>query len=607
MAYSRTRRDAPWLRVVGRLGPEVSTERARAETAALASQLRAENPSANRGRSLQVVPLDRWRTADMRQLLLMLSLAAGLAFLVAVANAAGLMMTDSLKRQPELAIRQALGAGPAQLLRVVLVRSVLWSLPGAVLGYVFGVATLAFVRWGASAGTESLGTVPVGPVVIAAGLGLTLLGGLATGAVAAWTLRHRDLVQSLHEAGLAVSTGRRRRRATLVLVAAQVAVATGLAIGSALLVRSMWNVAQADRGFDLDRGLVVQVRLPRSHYPRAAEQATYYQQALARVRALPGVLSAGVSASPPLTNTTVMLSGSLKVESPSGDSTLNRMLGQFVTAGYFEAAGLRLIKGRFFSEQDEQSAAPNIVVDEAFCRAHLKGADPLAYALHLGRDRLAIVGVVGDVRQDTERQSARAVQYQNRGVAYMLFRRFNGSPTWSFMVVRASVNPATLGEATVRELMAVDHLACLDDPRTFAQLFAARIAERQRILGLLGSLAAIVLVLTALSMAAALAQFVAVHERDLAIRLAVGATRRHVVLLTSRAVASALGLGLALGAFGGLALARTLESQLYQVEPTDATTIMGTMVLLLALAGAAAAGPVWRASRIDPTTTLRAL
>lgn len=151
LAYSRTHRDAPWLRVVGRLGPGVSMERARTETAALATRLRAENPSANRSRSLQVVPLDRWRTADVRQLLLMLSLAAGLAFLVAVANAAGLMMTDSVKRQPELAIRQALGAGPAQLLRVMLVRSVLWSLPGAVLGYVFGVAALAFVRWSTSA------------------------------------------------------------------------------------------------------------------------------------------------------------------------------------------------------------------------------------------------------------------------------------------------------------------------------------------------------------------------------------------------------------------------------------------------------------------------
>jgi putative ABC transport system permease protein len=607
IAYTRAHRDSPWLRVVGRLRPGMSLDRARAETSALGTELREENRALNRNRGLSVVSLEAWRTAGVSQLLLMLAIAAVLAFLVACANAAGLVLTDSVTHEPELAIRQALGAGPARLLRVVLVRSILWALPGAVLGLVFGMATLALVRWGASAGSTTLRTVHIGPLVLFAGLGLTLVAGLLAGALTAWTLRRRNLFDSLREAGQAASLGRRRSRTTKVLVAVQVAVAASLAIGSALLVRSMWNVVQTDRGFDIERGFVVQVRLPRSKYGDIKAQAEFYRQAVARIRALDGVTAAAVSVAPPLTNSSVALGGALEVETPAGRKAFERLSAQVVTSGYMDAVGLRLVRGRFFSPAEELSNAPVVVVDEAFCRAHLGGADPLASALHFGRDRLAIVGVVRDVRQATERESALAVRFREGGMAYMLFGRFGRPPAWSYLVVRAAGNPAQLTDAATRELLAVDPAACLDDPRTFAQLFASRVAERRRVLGLLGSFAAIVLLLTALSLTAALSQFVAVHSREIAIRLALGASRRRIVLLSSRQVGASVLVGLLLGAGGGLLIARALASQLFQVEPTDAPTIAAAVALLVALAIAAAAGPVWRASRVEPSSTLRAL
>lgn len=604
--YSRTQRDSPALRAVGRLRPGQTVQAAQADLAGLAARLREAHASTNAKRGVHAVALDRWRASEVRSLLWMLAAAAALAFFVACGNAAGLVLAKSVRDEPELAVRQALGAGPAQLLRLVLVRTVVWALPGALLGFVFATGTVALVRWGASAGAEQLGEVRFGPLVVGGGIILTLLAGVVIGGVAAWSLRRQGLVEALREGGPAASGGRRRHHITAVLVAMQVAAATTLAIGAALLVRSMWNVVTADRGFELDRGFVVQVRLPRSKYPSGTEHAAFYQKALARVRALPGVASAGVSASPPLTDTAVMLSGGLNVTTPGGRQVLERLNGQFVTNGYFEALRMRLVRGRFFSEADEQANAAVAVVDEAFSRAYLKGADPLASTLTFGSATLAIVGVVGDLRQATQRVPEGVRRSDVAGTAYLLYKRFWRPSPWSFLVVRAQGNPAPLTEAAVRELLMVDGRACLDEPRTFARLFARRLAERRRILSLVGGFALIVLLLTALSLTAALSQFVEGRARDIAIRFALGASRKSVLALTARHIGVAVVIGLAAGLGGAVLLARALSTQLYGMEATDATTLGAAGLALAALALAAAVGPLWRASRLSPALILRA-
>jgi predicted permease len=607
LKYMRTQRDSPGLHALGRLRPAQTVASANTDLTSVAAHIREQNKATNAKRGLRAVSLDGWRTSEVRPLLLMLAVAAALAFLVACANAAGLVLTDTIGREAELGVRQALGAGSSQLVGVVLIRAVLWSLPGALLGFFFAAATLAAVRWGASAGAEQVAAVHFGPMVLVAGLALTLLAGLVTGGVAAWTLRRRNLVAALREGGQTTSGGRRGHRITFALVALQVGAATALSIGAALLVHSMWNVVSADRGFDLDRGFVVQVRLPRSRYPKTADNAAYFQRALARLRALPGVVSAGVSVSPPLTDTSVMLGGDLEVTTPAGKRTFNRLNGQFVTRGYVESLGMRLRQGRLFSAADEQTNAPVVVVDEAFRRAYLGGADPLASTLTFGKDVLSIVGVVADVRQSTDKIPERERSLVISGTAYLLYQRFSRPPAWSFMVVRASGDPATLSGEVVKELLLVDNLASLDDPRTFSQLFARKVAERRRILGLVGGFAAIVLLITALSLTSALAQFVASHTHDLAIRSALGASRTRILAFTARQLAVALAVGLVAGGVGGMFLARALASQLYGLEPGDLPTIATAMAGLAALALAASAGPLWRASRVNPARALRAL
>jgi predicted permease len=608
LKYQATQRDSPALRVLGRLRPAETVESAGRDITALGSRISGQNKATNAKRGLRLVSLDAWRTAEVRPLLLMLAVAAGLAFLVACANAAGLVLTDTIGRQAELGLRQAIGASSAQLVGVVLTRAVLWSLPGALLGFLFAEATIAAIRWGASAGADRVAGVAFGPAVIGAGIALTILAGLATGSVAAWTLRRRSLVDALRESGQTTSGGRRSHRVTFGLVAVQVAAATALTFGAALLLRSMWNVVSADRGFDIDRGFVVQVRLPKSKYPKAADNADYFRRALDRLRVMRGVKSAGVSISPPLTDTAVGLGGDMEVTTPTGKKTLKRLNGEFVTPGYFESIGMRLVRGRFFTEADEQSGAPVIVVDEAFRRAFIGDADPLACTLKFGNTLLSIAGVIGDVHQETSQARRRPPQsVDSTGTAYMLYSRFGRAPSWSFLVVRAQGDPGRLAEAAIEELLLVDDAACLDDPRTFSQLFARRVAERRRILGLIGGFAGIVLLITALSLTSALAQFVATHTHDLAIRRALGASPARVLAFTSRHLALALGVGLAGGAAGSAWLGKALTSQLFGILPSDPPTIAAALAALAVLAVAAAAGPLWRAARVDPARALRAL
>jgi predicted permease len=608
LKYQRTARESPGLHVLGRLRQGQTLASVNGDLTSLAAQIREQNKATNAKRGLRAVSLDEWRTSEVRPLLLMLAAAAALAFLVACANAAGLVLTDTIGRQAELGVRQALGAGSSQLVIVVLVRAVLWSLPGAVLGFVFAEAAIAAIRWGAAAGADEVVGVSFGPVVIGAGLAMTLLAGLATGAVVAWSLRRRNLVEALREGGQTASGGRRSHRITFALVAVQVAAATTLGVGAALLVHSMWNVVSADRGFDIDKGFTLQVRLPQSKYPTAAACADYYRKALARVRALPGVVSAGVSMSPPLTDTYVMLGGDMVVTTPAGKKTFNRLSGQFVTPGYFESLGMKLVRGRFFTEADDRSEAMVTVVDEAFRRNLLRGADPLASTLSFGPDVLSIVGVVGDVKQATDQRADRHPSMMESGTAYLLFSEHQRRPPpWSFVVVRTSAGGASVPGAVVREMLLVDNLACLSDPRTFSQLFARKVAERQRILGLVGGFAIIVLLITALSLTSALSQFVASHTHDLAIRSALGASRARIVLFTARHLSAALGVGLVAGGVGGLFLERALASQLYGLEPGDLPTIASAVAGLTVLALAAAAAPLWRASRADPASALRAL
>ena len=595
--YMQQQRDGGWLSVVGRLAPGRTPANAASEMAVIGRRLAMTHAATNRRRGLQARSLEEWRTTEVRGTTLMLLVAALLVFLVASFNASGLILAESVRRHTETAVRQALGAGPARLIRLEFLRSIVLAVPGGVVAVLLAGLTLLAIDRTLAGGSGTILHALFVPRVILAGAAFTALAGLIAGAGAAWTVRRRNVAEVLKEGGLTASVGRRRQLAMRGLVALQVAAATALVLGSGLMLRSVWNIIGVDLGFDVRHSLVVMVNLPPSRYPKGADQRAFFQRALPRIRALPGVQAAGVAITAPLTGTS-MLVGGVAIELPSGEKrTLEHLNAQSVMPGYLEALDLKLVRGRWFNDNDYASGK-GALVDQGFCRKYLAGVDPLQVRLQLDRESIPIVGVVGDVRRDGPLRKPVEMMY--------LMESFDRPAGWSFFVVRAAESPRDLAASVLREIRALDATVSTDDPQTVSELFADTFATRRRLLMLLGSAAVIVLLLTAFSLVSALGQFVAARRRELAIRMALGAESHHVAALLARHVGVALLAGLALGAGTGLALARALSTELFGVEPADPWTLAETLALLALLAALASIAPVWRASRIDPTTALRA-
>ncbi len=595
--FLQQQRDAPWFFLIGRLAPEQTLAAAQSEMTAIARALADEHPNTNGKRGLRARGLEAWRTANVRGTTLMLLAAALLVLLVSSFNAAGLILAESVRHETETAVRQALGAGAVRLVRLEFLRAIVLALPGGVLAFLLArVALLVVDRTLAGGDGAMFGTLTV-PRVILAGTAITLLAGLVAGAGAAWATRRRNVADALKQGGITTSGGRRRQLAMRGLVALQVAATTALVLGAGLMVRSVWNILAVDLGFDVGRSLVVQVRLPPSRYATGAAQRQFFQQALQRIRALPGVEAAGAAATAPLTGTSMVMSG-VAIQMPSGAThTPERINVQSVMPGYLEALGLTLVRGRWFEERDYQSGQA-LLVDQAFCRKYLPDVDPLEARVRFRRGSIPIVGIVGNVRRDGPLEDPVDMLY--------MMEPFERPAKWSFLVVRTNGDPRRMGTTVLREVLALDSTVSTDDPQTVRELFAETFATRRRLLTLLAGAACVVLLLTGFSLLSTLGQFVAASNREIAIRLALGAERRHVTVVLGRHLSVALAAGLAGGAAIGLALARTLSAELFGVSPADAVTVGGTVLVLALLAAAATIVPVWRASRIDPPTALRA-
>jgi predicted permease len=600
LALRRQNRTLPMLTVVGRLRPSVSLEAARADVRAISGRLARDYPATNSGREIRLLSLTDWQTRGVAHVRPMLLAVAILALLVACASAIGLMMTDAVRRQPEMAVRHALGATRSHLMRLVLQRAIGWTFPGGLVGIVFARQALRWINVGDRADSSGL-HLPAGSWLITAALGLAVLCGLALGLVGLWVLRQQDLTPALKEGGQSMSLGRRRRLILGVLAAIEIATATSLGFVSVLLLRSMANIYNVELGFDAGQSFVVRLLLPEEYYGTPDDQSRYFERALSRVRAVPGVESAGLSDAPPLSQIVVTMGGELALEIPSrGREPLAPLVAQRVSPGYVEAVGMRMVRGRAFSEEDARGNAPVVLVDEAFARIHLGSADPLHSAILMGGRRLSIIGIAADVRYDGPVEAARPTLYVPRNQGRSM------TPL-GHVVVRPSGVASGVMSAVVDELARMDRRVVIDDPQTLASLFEKTIVSRQRMLRLLTVAAVIVLLLTAFSVGGTIGEFVENKTREIALRKALGASSAHTIWLVFRYVGGPCCSGLALGCVGGWALARTLSGELFGIAAADPSSVVAVVVGQVVLGMLAAAAPLRRALWIDPARTLRAM
>ena len=596
-------RDARGVTTVGRLRRGWSQAEAQAGMDVFAHGLQREYPAiypAGSGWSIRLTPLRDDLVGAARPALLALLAAGGLVLLTACGNIVNLTLARATERSRELAIRGALGAGRGALARPLLAESTLLTLAGGALGLLLASWVVRTIVALGPEGIPRLHEIAVDRTVLGIILGFSVAGGLALGGLAtAWALRHggRD---ALKEGGERAATGRRGLRIRNLLVAAQVALAVLVLVGAGLLARSFLRLRQVDVGFHSDHLLTFQIFLPRTSFKEPAKTVRFFDDLLGNLAALPGVRGAAAVSDLPFSGSD--MSGQVAVEGTApprpGDSN-PAVSWRVATPGYFEAMGIPLRQGRQFRSADDAGGAAVVIVDSRLARRLWPAQSPLGRRVSLRdwakTDWMTVVGVVGPVKHNGLAADSLEQLYLPQAQS-----------AWRMMsvVARTRGDPMRLA-GTVRGLVwkwAPD--VPLVNVQSMDQLVAESTSQLGFDLWLFGIFSALAVVLAALGVYSVTAYAVVQRRREIAIRMSCGASRRdiaHLVLWQSALqVLSGLALGLLLVLWGG----RLLQSQLFEVVPSDPATLFAVSLLICGVGVAASYLPVRRATRIAPSRAL---
>ncbi len=575
-----------------RLKPGVTLAQAQSEMDSVARSLDVRNF----GWKARVLSLRDSMAQDIRLSLVVLSGAVTLVLLIACANIASLLLARSSVRRREIAVRTALGAPRSRLLRQFLTESALLGLMGGAAGLLLAAWCMRLIPLLENARLPNLLLdTRIDPVV----LGFTLLVSLATGlafglapALSAVPSRVQETLQESSRTG----RGRGRKRLWNVLVISETALALVLMIGATLLIRSFFYLRDTAPGFRVDGLITVPVV-----GPRGQDAVAFYQQALERVRAIPGVRSAALASCLPLDGDFRAMSLPLEGHQYARPQDWPVLWQRAVGEDYFRTLEIPLRRGRVFQRQDAAGAPQVVIINEAMARRYWPGENPIGKHLGApGRDYYEIVGVVGDVRhQDATKE----------GLVEVFFPWRQAPPPSATIAVRvdggAARNPMRLAPQVARAIAAVSGTTSPPAVRELLETASDRLAPKRLTMGVITAFASLALLLAAIGIYGVLSFTVAQRTHEIGVRMALGAARRGVLrLVVGEAVAVALA-GIGIGVAGALALSRVLRSLLYGVSSTDPAVFAAVSCTLLAVATVAACVPAWRASRVDPAVALR--
>jgi predicted permease len=591
--------------MVARLAPGASLERAQQQIDAIHARNLERFPEAaefwrSSGFGGYAVGLREHRFGELEPMLLLLQGVVALVLLIACFNVANLLLARLSGRHKELAVRTAMGAGPGRLARQLFGESMVLALAGGAAGVGLGVAGVELVSWlGLDSALQGL-EVGLDPAVLAFTFGLALLTGVLFGVFPVVSVLRSTPAATLNEEGRGSGGGRRAARVRQVLVVAEVAIALVLLVGAGLLVRTLVALAGEDPGFATENLLLVQVELPESKYEEDPRVASFYERAIERVRALPGVESAGMVTSAPFSGSSSSGSYAIEGYEPAAGESAPHALIRVVDEDYFETMGITLLEGRGFESGDTADVPPVVVVDRLLAEKYFAGSDPLA-------GRLArtdqpdqwwpIVGVVEPVKIfDLERPV-------EKETIYMLHRQ-RPSRSMTF-ALRTAGDPEALVEPFRRTVLDIDPDQPVFGAVTMQEQIRESLVTRRVSMFLLVSFGALAVVLAAIGVYGVLAFSVSQRRREIGTRMALGARPMDVLGLVARQGLAMTALGLLLGLAGALALGRFASSLLFGVTPWDPATLAAVTVALLAIATFACLRPARRASKVDPMEALR--
>ena len=531
---------------------------------------------------------------DIRPGLLLLLGSVGCVLLIACANVANLLLARATARRQEIAVRAALGAGRGQIIRLLLTESTLLALLGGAAGLLLASwmihPLVAMMPPDLADGLFRQTRIGIDGPVLLFTLLVSFATGLLFGLVPAFTAARVNLQDPLKEGG----RGGRSGAARGLLVAAEVAVAAVLLVVAGLLLRSFLRLQAVDPGFDADRVLTLRVDLDRKRYGSPAQQSGFFQEAVRRAAAVPGVESAAFASSMPLTGFSMIRRG-VQVEGRPPIPMEDQPEVAVILAGpdYFATLGIPLLRGRAFDANDREGGMPTVIVSRSLARRLWGDDDPIGDRL----SDMTVVGVAEDVKYEgVAGESQRVVLYQSFSQRSMPF---------GMIAVRTPGDPAALTASVQRAVLSVDSTAPVSNVETLRERLRQSVADRRFQLTLFGGFALLALGLAGVGLYGVLAFMVGERTREIGIRMALGAARGSVQALVLRQGLFLTAAGVGLGLLLSLPAGRLVRSSLFGITPADPVTYLLIPAVLLLVALVSAWLPARRATRVDPVIALR--
>ena len=613
----KERGNHPGLYGVGRLKPGVTFEQSVADMDAIAVNLEKQYPDSNANNRVRLRPLLEIYVSDVRRALWVIFAAVAFVLLIACANIANLLLARATARRKEMAIRTALGAGRWRIARQLLTESVLLSLIGGTIGLLLarmGIKLILYMSPDAIPRSREIG---LDWKVLAFTVGISFMTGILFGLVPALQAGEVDVHETLKETGRGTS-GHHWLRSSLVVV--EVATTLVLLIGAGLMIRSFYLLQKVNPGFSYEHLTSVSVSLPQKKYSNEESRISFYGRLLENLRTLPGVESVAAASGLPLGNngwqTGFVVDG--RPIPPRGE-TPPLMEACLVTPDYFRAMSIPVLRGRAFTDRDDRShlagrdlsklgeneksiaGLNSIIIDEEFARRHWPNEEAVGKRIRLGYEAkapvLEVIGVVGRVKMESLNQNSDRVQ------GYFPFAQ---NPAGGMtVVIKGSGDPNQLISSVRQQVKIIDPDQPVYSPRTMGEIRAESVAPERLNLTLLSLFAGIAFVLAIVGIYGVMSYSVTQRTHEIGIRMAIGARPGDVFRMILGHGMKLTLIGVVVGLAGAFGLTRLMSSMLFGVEPTDATTFASIAVLLIAVACVACYLPGRRATKVEPTVSLR--
>ncbi len=602
---ARSNRGNEDFNIFAKLKPGISVTQAQGDMDVIASRMKQNYPASyppHGGLTISVVPLLSQVVGDIRFALIVVFGAVGLVLLIGCANVANLLLSRAAIRQKEIAIRSAVGASLTRLVRQLLTESALLALGGGIIGFVMAIVAVRALRFLAPENIPRVSEIGIDARVLVFTFLISLLTAVVFGLVPTLRASRVDPIEVLKDGGRGTNTslsGRGQQRTRRLLVVGEMAISLILLIGAGLLIRSYWHVFHSSQGFNPTNVLSLRLSLPASKYSKPELIAAFFKEASTGLQRLPGVQSVGTTYSLPM-SAVAFAWEPISIDGYAQKTAYETIISnvRIVSPGYFPAMGIPLVKGRYFDERDIRGQQETAIVDEALAERFWPNDDPIGKRVQRGKDGpwRTVIGVINDRKQyGAEKEPPIAVYYP---AGQVIARNM-------YIVIRTNDDPLQHAGEVTKVIQTLDPELPVFDVKAMEGRLHGSLAGRRFAMTLLGILAVIALGLAAIGVYGVIAYSVTQRTHEIGIRMALGAKPFSIVKLVLSQAMTLVGIGIAIGLAGALALTRLISSLLYGISATDVVTFIVTPLFLAGVAALASYLPARRASRVDPMIALR--